>query len=266
MSALALARARVRDELAKARAVLCTVGAVALMGCGSTPVDAVTIDPGSVSRDLVAHWAFDDGTGSIATEDAGGNHNGALTGGTWLPSGRFGGALRLEAGDRVTVSGFPQAASNWTVSVWIRSSVADLAASTIDWTTIISTENVFNGGWQVYLDNRPNFQRFDAAYWAGATVADYVVVFCRCIEADRWIHLTTVWDGAASEVRLYHDDQLVNRLPMPVPILPGDTTLYMGTWNQGDRLLRGDLDDFAIWRRALQPAEIASISTQAVRP
>ena len=170
------------------------------------------------------------------------------------------------AGDHVTVSGFPQATSNWTVSVWIRNSAADLAARTTEWTTIISTENVFKGGWQVYLDNRPNFQRFDAAYWAGATVDDYVVVFCPGIEADRWTHLTTVWDGAAREVRLYHDDQMIDRLPMPVSILPGDTTLYIGTWNQGQRFMMGDLDDFAIWRRALQPAEIAAISRQAVRP
>jgi hypothetical protein len=242
-------------------------GAVALLGtgCGSTPVDAVTVDPSSVSRDLVAHWAFDDGTGSIATDDAGGGHDGVLTGGTWIPSGQFGGALHFATGDHVTVSGFPQAATNWTVSVWFRSSVADLAANTTEWATIIGTETVFAGGWQVYLDNRPNFQRFDAGYWAGATVDDYVVVYCGCIEADRWIHLTAVWDGDQREARFYRDDHLVDSQPMPIPILPGDTTLYVGTWNRGERFLEGDVDDFAIWRRALQPAEITAISKQPIR-
>ena len=118
---------------APASVLFFAAGIAALMGCGSTPVDAVTIDPTSLARDLVAHWAFDEPSGSVVTDDAGSRHDGALTGGTWIPSGRFGGALRFAAGDRVTVPGFPQATANWTVSVWIRSSAADLAASTSDW-------------------------------------------------------------------------------------------------------------------------------------
>jgi hypothetical protein len=120
---------------------------------------------------------------------------------------------------------------------------------------------VFAGGWQIHLDNRPNYQRFDAAYWAGTTVNDYVVVFCACIDADRWIHLTVVWDG--DEMTLYRDDEAVDQLPMPIPILTGDTTLYMGRWNQDGRSFVGDIDDFAVWRRALAPPEIAALSRRS---
>lgn len=241
-------------------------GGLALQGCGSTPVDVVAIDPSSVARDLVAHWSFDATAGTVLADDSGNGLNGTLIGGTWIPSGRFAGALRFAPGDHVTVSGFPQAAASWTVSLWIRTSAADLAASTTEWATIISTETVFAGGWQVYLDNLPNFQRFDAAYWGGAALNDYVLTSCACIEVDRWIHLTTVWDAAAAEMRFYRDDQVMGRTPMPMPILPGDTTLHFGTWNMGGRELAGDVDDVAIWRRVLQPAEIAALSMRPATP
>lgn len=257
--------AQVLGRAAARLAALAACG-VALQGCGATPVDAVAIDPRSVARDLVAHWSFDATAGTTLADDSGNGLNGTLTGGTWIPSGRFGGALRFAAGDHVTVLGFPQAAASWTVSFWIRSSAADLAASMADWSTIISAETVFVGGWQVYLDNRPGFQRFDAAYWGGAALNDYVLTSCACIEADRWIHLTTVWDGEAAEMRFYRDDRVASRTSMPIPILPGDTTLYMGTWNMGARTLVGELDDIAIWRRVLQPAEIAAISERPATP
>lgn len=235
---------------------------VVLMGCGSAPLDAVVFDPASLTRDLVAHWTFDEGTGTTVRDTSGNGHDGILTGGAWNPSGRFGGALALASGDYVTVSNFPQAKASWTVSVWTRTSAAGLAANTADFATIISTEMVFAGGWQIHLDNRPDRQRFDAAYWAGMTVDDYVVVSCGCIATDLWIHLTAVWDGDLATMTLYREDQVVGQMTMPSPILTGDPTLYIGRWNQNARFFIGEMDDFAIWSRPLQRAEIATLSRQ----
>lgn len=233
---------------------------LAAVGCGTSPLDAVTVDPATLSNGLVAHWTFDEASGTTVHDSSGNAHDGTLTGGSWLAAGRFGGALALASGDQVAVSNFPAATPSWTVSVWTRSSAAQLAANTTDFSTIVSTEIAFSGGWQVHLDNRSTRQRFDVAYWAGTTVDDYVVLSCKCIEADQWIHLTAVWDGASSTMTLYRDDQAVEQTPMPSPVLPGDATLYMGTWTEGARYFTGDLDEFAIWSRALQRPEIATLS------
>lgn len=240
------------------------LGLVALVSsttaCGSSPVDVVAIDPSSLTRDLVAHWTFDEGAGTQVGDSSGNAHHGVLTGGTWMGDGRFGGSLYLASGDFVSVEAFPDATESWTVSVWTKSSAADLAATTTDPSTLISAETVFAGGWQMHLDNRTGFQRFDAAYWSGPDQMDYVVAFCGCIEADRWLHLTAVWDAAVSKMTLYHDDVAVDQLPMPTPIKTGDSTLLIGTWNMKNRFLVGAIDDFAIWKRALRPQEIASLS------
>jgi len=239
---------------------------MALLGtaaaCGSAPVDVVAIDPASLTSDLVAHWTFDDGAGTQVGDSSGNAHHGVLTGGTWMSDGRFGGSLYLSLGDFVSVENFPDATASWTVSVWTKTSDADLAAITTEPSTLIGAETVFAGGWQMHLDNRPGFLQFDAAYWSGPEQMDYVVDFCACIEADRWIHLTAVWDADISKMTLYHGDVAVDQRPMPTPIKTGDSTLLMGTWNMKNRFLVGAIDDFAIWKRALGPPEIAALSRQ----
>ncbi|HEY8926896.1 MAG TPA: hypothetical protein VIU64_21080, partial [Polyangia bacterium] len=131
------------------------LASAAACGCDAFSLDAVSIDPGSLAHELVAHWAFDQTAGPAVTDGSGYHHDGVLTGGSWPADGRFGSALRLTAGDHVTVAGFPQATAAWTVSVWTRASAADLAATASrDFSPIISAETQFAGGWQINLDNR----------------------------------------------------------------------------------------------------------------
>ena len=251
---------------AGAELVALSVLCVALPGCGSVVLDALTTDPESLGHDLVAHWSFDATSGTSVADSSGNGHHGTLTGGTWVSSGRFNGALLLAPGDSVAVEGFPEATASWTVSVWIRTSAAELALSSADFSTIISNEIQYAGGWQINLDNRPNYQRYDAAYWTGATFDAYARVVCDCIEADRWIHLTSVWDGSTEKMTLYRDDRVVDQVEMRSPIQTGNATLYIGKWTQDGRYLAGAIDDFAIWRRALQPPEIAALSQRAAGP
>jgi hypothetical protein len=233
-------------------------------GCGAGSLDAVRIDPGSLAAGQVAHWTFDDGAGTVVTDVSRNGHDGQLTGGAWTTAGRFGGALELARGDYVTVPNFPQATAAWTVSVWVRMSAEQrkVGKAEEDWVTILSTENVFSGGWQLHVDSRVGFDRFDAAYWAGSSINDYVVASCQCIDVDTWMHLTAVFDGVAGRLTFYRDDDSVDGRPMPMPILPGDPTLYMGRWNMNVRFLAASIDDFTIWSRALGRAEIAALSMQ----
>ncbi len=239
------------------------IPAVVFPACGTAPLEAVAIDSQSLATGLVAHWTFDDGAGSVVTDNSGNGHDGQLTGGTWIEAGQFGGALELAYGDTVTVPNFPQATANWTVSAWIRASEAQLNADMTDTSTILSTEMVFAGGWQLHLDNRSGYQRFDAAYWAGSQANDYVVAYCSCIVPDEWIHLTAVFDYDAGTFTLYQGLRPADRVNLPTAILTGDSTLYMGRWNQGERFLAADVDDFAVWSRALSPAEIVAVSQQS---
>jgi len=238
-----------------ALALAVTLGGAA---CVAGPIDAVTVDPENLTNALVAHWRFDEGAGMLVGDNSGNAHGGTLTGGIWSPVGRFGGALELAPGNYVTVPNFPTATANWTVSVWTKVSPSQLVAD-MDETTIITTETVLKGGWQMHLDNRPDKQRYDAAYWVGPDISDYVEVDCACIEPDVWVHLVAVYDTDVGRLTLYRDGAPISRIAMPKPIQAGDSTLYIGAWNMAGRYLAAVVDDFAIWARALGPAEIGLV-------
>ena len=94
--------------------------------------------PPSRAAGLVAAYAFDKGSGTVAADASGNGNAGAIIGATWAPEGRFGGALRFHGtGGVVRV---PAAASlnlrvPMTLSAWIRPS-----ESQSGWRTIMSRQ------------------------------------------------------------------------------------------------------------------------------
>jgi len=237
----------------------------ALAGCGGAPLDAVGLPARDLTDGLVAHFALDEGAGAIATDSSGNRHDGQLTGGTWIADARFAGGLRLGAGDFVSVPSFPAATASFTVATWVRLSTDQLAMDNDMWIAIAGTEIFAAGGWQLNIDNRLPRPRFDFAYWS-APLMGYLFVECECVETARWIHLAAVVDVDANLVTLYKDGSIGDQETRPSDISTGDSTLYLGRWNMNGRLLSGDLDDLAIWNRALTANEIAALVAESPPP
>jgi concanavalin A-like lectin/glucanase superfamily protein len=72
-----------------------------------------------------------------------------------------------------------------------------------------------------------------------------------------------VVDADADRIALYRDGTVVDQAMRPSDLQPGDPTLYFGQWNMAGRLLSGDLDDIAIWSRALTTAEVVALNSQS---
>lgn len=246
--------------------------AVAAIGldsaCGSGAIDAVGLAPGALAQGLVAHWTFDEGADSVVHDSSGNSHDGDINGPdwSWLSQGRFSGALHLEQGDYVAVDNFPDATEGWTVSTWVQIASKDVGMGDA---TVISTEDVFHGGWEMNLNAQPTNLQYDFGYWTGPGPYDYSAYYeCKnCIHPDRWQHVAAVVDGAASTLSFYLDGVLQDRHQVPKSISPGVSTLYMGRWATTDpaRLLAGSLDDIAIWSRALVSEEIALLTQAPVK-
>jgi Concanavalin A-like lectin/glucanases superfamily len=237
---------------------------VCLGACGPAPIEAVAISGRSLARGLVAHWAFDEQSGTTVADQSGNGHDGQLTGGSWVAAGRFGGGLRLQPGDSVTIPGFPHATPDWTASVWIKLSAADRAALTTDRAVLLTAERGAMGGWEIEFDPRPGFDWLEASYYVAPPTNDYIVLDCKCIEIDRWMHWTAVFDSTNHRFSLYRDGLLADSSSMPAPILPGEPDLDIGRWYQGDRSISGVIDDYAIWSRALSGDDVAAIHARAV--
>jgi hypothetical protein len=76
---------------------------------------------------LIAHWAFDEGSGTMAGDSSGGGHNGTLVNGPIWTSGIAGGALSFDGiDDYVAIPDsvdFDFGYANFTICAWFRTTV-----------------------------------------------------------------------------------------------------------------------------------------------
>lgn len=232
------------------------------LGCAPDRLQAVELRSDSLFRDLLGHWGFDDAAGTSARDDSGNGLNGTLTGGTWLTDGRFGGALHLASGEFVTVSKGADAGSSFTVSAWVRLPIMS-APTSGKWTTIVSTEN--SGGWEVNVDNS-NYPELALhfGFWKGGNTDNYEGHSCAGAPLNRWSHIAGVSDTALKTFTVYRDGKLCFSTSTTYKIRPGSPFLTIGAWPLGGRYLIGDVDDIAIWGRALEPAEIELVNERKV--
>jgi len=251
----------IRRRLRPSETAVACAGLVLLTGagCGNSTLDLFNPDVG-----LLAHWAFDEQSGTTVADRSGNGRDGQLTGGTWVTAGRFGGGLRLQPGDSVIIPDFPQATSDWTVSVWINLSAADRAAFTSERAVLLTNEHGAMGGWEIEFDPRPGFEYLEASYYVAPPTGEYIILNCRCIETDRWMHWTVVFDSTNHRFSLYRDAALADSAALPAPVLSGEPDLTIGRWYQGPRPISGVIDDYAIWSRALSADEIAANTARAV--
>lgn len=248
-----------------ARMALAT-SALLVSGCGSGAMDAVTLEPNALSSALLAHWAFDEGAGGAVADSSGNGYHGRLNGSTWswVDPARFAAGVRLQQGDYVSVDGFPYATVGWTVAAWVKVPTQAVGLGEL---TVISTEDVYKGGWEVNLTALAFDKRYHFGFWTGPTEFEYTHFECvDCLRTEVWQHVAAVVDGKNESLAFYLDGVLQGRQGIPQPISPGVSTLYMGRWATAEpaRLLMGSLDDVGIWQRALSSAEIALLAQAPV--
>jgi hypothetical protein len=237
---------------------------LALLGCGPTYLDATGPAPTSLGSGLVAHWTFDETAGAVLADESGNRRDGIISGATFTSEARFGGALHFAPGDSVTVERFPYATPSWTFSAWIRIGEDDV--DTDDFGTVLSTEVMYQGGWQLQTRGRSSGIYWTFAYWLGPGAGDYAHYECECFELGRWSHATVVVDAARGELSFYVDGQLAQAQALAGAILPGSSDLFMGKWLGEGRLFSGSVDDVAIYDRALHPSEVAELNRRPAPP
>lgn len=229
---------------------------VVLAGCGPAPIDAVGLAPATPASGPIAHWSFDQTTGTVLEDDSGNRRIGQINGATFVTDGRFGGALHFQPGNSVTVQNFPDPTPSWTFSAWIRISNEDAAVDELG--TAVSTEDYQKGGWEFQTYGRSSGILWHFGYLSEPP-GKYIHYERRGFETGRWSHATIVREGDANVLNVYVDGVLAESQPSVPPMLPGTSTLLMGKWEGAARLFAGSLDDIAIYQRALSAAEVAEI-------
>ncbi|YCM43841.1 LamG domain-containing protein [Verrucomicrobiaceae bacterium 227] len=213
---------------------------------------------------LVAHYKFDEGSGTTATDSAGGDQNAATNQGTigWTPSGKIGGALDLPGNASLQVAdAIGAGATAFTLSVWVNMD------DNPGYDGIFSARDTENWGLNVNGGSAANLAfdyRFDNP---GVSTGGSAGVDSPNGSAivGTWHHIAMTWatDGTTGTGVAYLDGVQVATAP------GGIESVYSGhlsTWNIGDdpccagRELNAQLDDLAVWDEALSPADIAKIT------
>ncbi|HEY6796684.1 MAG TPA: beta-galactosidase [Kineosporiaceae bacterium] len=213
------------------------------------------------SQTPVGAWAFDEGSGTTATDGSGRNHPATLTGsGASWAAGKVGtSSLALNGSGYADVAApVADTAGNFTVAAWVR------LGSVSGYQTVAAMD-----GSQVsafYLQLKGDSGKFSMTRLTGDSSSETTVVAQAASitpVAGQWYHLVGVQDADHGRMRLYVNGTLQDDVPFTAGWrATGHTTFGRGLYN-GNQVdfLKGQIDDVRVYNRALNATEIAALAS-----
>jgi hypothetical protein len=212
-------------------------------------------DPG-----LVFYYGFEPDANAPGrlpdTAEVGVRADGQIAGANWV-SGRWPGKMALQfenPGDAVRLA-VPGEYTDATMATWIRIDRLDQPLN-----AVLNTSGWGPGGfhWQVSRSATPLSSGIFAGRSENRGPAGRVPL-------GRWIHLAVVLDAGTREMRHYLNGHLVGLRFIDTPnfkvSLKAACLGRLEEWLPGDhRELRGRMDEFAMWRRALSGEELRRLA------
>ncbi|MDJ0911354.1 MAG: DNRLRE domain-containing protein [Woeseiaceae bacterium] len=199
----------------------------------------------------IAHWNFNEGSGSTATDVVGGRI-GTLTNGPAWAAGVLDSAIRFDgSNDRINVphdNGL-NLVSEMTLSAWVN-------ADSLKPFQMVMTKGD-NGEpenyWLAMEGNRLNFGFIDGGLYAQYTSSTL------SLQAGTWHHVAATFDDVANEVVLYVDGTSQTFASTNTPA-GNNERLIIGSSYYGGEAFDGILDDVRIYDRVLGSGEIAALA------
>ncbi len=217
----------------------------------------------SVQADLIGHWAFDEGTGSVAT-DATGNHDGTITGATWVTDDPVRGTvLQFDGDGDYVVTGdavIPQMtlATDFTWACWARSDqvaeyVDGAPNSQVNAVIIGNRRKSSSGGeWDPveFIKLTPSKLEY---YHGGNEPLDY-----NDLLVGEWHHHAVVKDG--NTLSYYRDGVLANTRTITL-VLDNPQPFFIGgdAGSTAAEHFNGRIDDVRLYDAALTADEVSQL-------
>lgn len=194
--------------------------------------------------DLVLYLPLDGGV-----EDASGNGNDGIVNGnaSWV-DGKHGQAMQFDGSTYMEIPDSPgsglDGVSGLTIEAWVKMSghhdngiVVKLISEGVHWPTVYNLET-----WSDQL----------AYFGVNEDTGEWIV---GSYPLDEWFHLTGVFDNGTETIYINGED--MGSMPDPSAVVPdSDLPVYIGCVDPNSYFFVGELDDIAIYDRALTQAEI----------
>jgi len=200
--------------------------------------------------DLVAHWRFDETSGTTAVDASGNGHDGTFMGDPQWVSGKLGNALEFDgSGDYLDCGASPdfEIPVNITIACWIKVNVFDKS-----WQAIMTTSD---SSWRVHRSSTTN-----NIAWGTSGLNPTDLTGTTDVSTGDWFHVGCVYDGA--QKLLYINGALDASSNSTGNITTSTMPVYIGE-NSGatGRFWDGLIDDIRIYKRALTETEILGVMT-----
>jgi hypothetical protein len=202
----------------------------------------------NASAELVAHWRFEEGSGTVAHDTSGNGNDGTFNGDPQWVSGFIGGALEFDGVDDYIEIGDLDLTESFTLIFWMRPS-----SLPGDWHSVVMKE--YDYGFEFDGTNLLGRVGNGAGGW-GATVTTTIST------PAVWYHVALTWNG--SDLEMFIDASSVGQ--NTGTHVSNDNPLLFGSWNTSSEFFNGTIDDVRIYDHVLSGIEVLSVMQGQIWP
>jgi hypothetical protein len=249
-------------------AILVSVGALA------AAVLPVAAQPADIRQGLVAYWPMEAHDGATTLDATPFANNLSLSGAPGISPGRHGNAFTFDGGSTYLINshtadniptGLPvYGAGTYTIAMWVKGTAQTARYLFSHGSTTVNTPIFILQTGQVAANNA----RFDVIIRndANATLLNHVVS-TNVVFDDNWHHIA--WVDDRGSVRLYIDGV---QDPANFNYTPSGTFTFLNTvvgslvrtTVSTGAIFNGQMDDIAVWERALTQAEVQQVMNNSL--
>ena len=207
----------------------------------------------NVSADLMAYWAFDEGSGDIAYDFSGNGNDGTLHGAEW-GDGKYGKALHFNGQDNyveVPTSDSLEIDTNVTIAAWINWIDAGDA-----WQGILSKGTMDGPGenYALFINRTERYFHFVLALDVGRVQQNSPN---NSVVSNEWQHVCCTWDGSVT--RIYINGEVAMEMAQVAKIIPSILPLRIGHRDGSSHYWNGIIDELRVYDHAILEAEVLSV-------
>lgn len=213
----------------------------------------------------VAHWKFDEGTGTSVSDSSGNSLTGTASGSPTWGTGRFGGCLNFDGtNDYVNVPDNALldfgASQDFSISGWIKTSTAKAAGlyPVVLAKRMTSGSPILDYGWYMAAEGEA-FSMYPEIRVNGTT---YAINMTGTLNDGNWHHV--VFQRQGTTIRAYRDNVVDAHTITDANISGSCANSFPLRFGQIDvsgfeYWFTGSLDDFRFYTRAITTTEIAAL-------
>ncbi len=231
---------------------------VVLAGDGSSVAGVIAESALPPLDSLAAHWAMNEGSGTILIDSSTNNNNATLLGNPVWVDGVRGQALSLNGSTQ-----YCTAADNASLDISNAITLAAWIKPEIQNTQYLIKKALIGSvdGYELSLSSDGRvFARFNQAASGDAYRLNSRISYPR--DGNTWVHVAAAYDGAS--LKLYINGVLDTSRTFSTVIGTNNVNLGIGAQPDGNGKYQGKIDDARIYTYALSPSEVLALSQHLI--